>query len=121
MAKNLREVMMVGRTTTDLYFEAHVTIEPVLEGLAAGHLKFLVEKWKFKVADLLMQKRNEDTPERSKFDTFCSSRDKNYGRILSRTIGLIEDLKENGFKVWRYKIENTVVDSKTEDKYGLIS
>ena len=51
--------------TSDLYYEAHITIEPLFDeqimpvyAIAACH--------KFRLAELLMKKRSEDTPERSK-------------------------------------------------------
>jgi len=133
---------------TQLYFEAHVTIEPVfddpcevcqgcgvvppgrectvcngegkLTSSDLGAVKQIAKSHGFKVADLLMQKRKADTQERSKDDTFCTARSKSYEDIHGRTVGLIVDLKSAGFKVWRYKIEDTVLDSKYSDVLGLL-
>lgn len=132
---------------TQLYFESHVTIEPVFDELddmectlCGGCLierdhamsscpgpKTPLEKVKgiardhgFKVAELLMQRRKADTQERSKDDTFCTARSKSYEDIHNRTVGLIVDLKAAGFKVWRYKIEDTIMDSKHNDALNIL-
>ena len=102
----------VGRHTTLLYFECHVTIEPVydqrLEDLRAYALEF-----GFRVADLQMRKRLADSPERSQFDTFCTRRDGDYGRMVKMMHAFITFIIEHGYKVWRYKIENTLLDVRT--------
>ena len=97
-----------------LYYESHVTIEPVFD-TRLEQLKFLCELHGFRVADLLMQKRSEDTPERSRFDTFCSSRSVDLPVLESRMFGLVSACLAAGFKVWRYKIEDVILDSKVDD------
>ena len=101
------------------YFESHVTIEPVFEN-RLDLFKTICQKHRFRVADLLMQKRKNDKPERSKHDSFCTSRSKLFYQIKQDTINLVLELKENGFDVWRYKIEDTMMDSKIDDEYGLL-
>lgn len=98
-----------------LYYECHVTIAPVfgdqlelVEGIAKQH--------GFKVAKLLMQKRKEDTPNRSKYDTFMTGHAKEYNDIFNRMSGIIHTLKDAGHEVYRYKIEDTLFDSKHGDK-----
>lgn len=98
---------------TDLYFESHITIEPVFDERLEA-LKVIVENYGFKVADLLFKKRKEDTPIRSSYDTFCTSRDKDYNTILNNTMDCVSYLEYSEFKVWRYKIENTLVDVRTK-------
>lgn len=94
---------------SNLYYEAHITIEPVFDkDLEVA--KILADCRGFRVADLLMVKRKEDTPERSKYDTFMTSRDTDYDTIYNATIDLVNDLKTANFKVWRYKIEDTLLD-----------
>lgn len=97
--------------TTELYFECHVTVEPVY-GERLERLKAIAAEpgIKFRVADLLMRKRMEDTPERSSFDTFCTGRDVIYINLEERMCNLVEALFDDGFAVWRYKIENTLLD-----------
>lgn len=102
-----------------LYYEAHVTIEPVFD----TDLLFATELAKahgFKIANLLMQKRVEDTPERSKHDTFMTGHSKDGTDLLTRMLALIEDLNSSGMKVWRYKIEIVALDSRINDKYNLL-
>lgn len=101
------------------YLEAHVTIEPVFDKHLEG-AKFIAEQYGFRVADLLMKKRENDTEERSKHDTFMTGRSKYYKDLESRTMKLVEHLQKMGFKVWRYKIEDTLIDSRREDKFELL-
>ncbi len=103
--------------TTRLYFEAHVTVEPVFDG-RLQELAEIAFEHRFKVADLLMQKRKVDSPDRSRFDTFCTSRSKDFEDIKTRTGQLVFDLQDKGFAVWRYKIEDTLVDSNASDEWG---
>ncbi len=103
-----------------LYFEAHITIEPVLDGRIEV-VKSLGAIYGFKVADLLMRKREQDTEERSKNDTFMTGHGKSLTNMTFRVRRMVELLTLHGFKVWRYKIEDTVMDSRTEDVLGLIT
>lgn len=95
--------------TTELYFECHITVDPVYD-VQLECLQILAAGWRFKVADLLMRKRLEDTPERSQFDTFLTGRGNNFEDLYRRMIELVKVCEEQGFKVWRYKIENTLLD-----------
>lgn len=102
-----------------LYFEGHVTIEPVFDErreLAST----IALKHKFKLADLLMKKREEDTEERSAKDTFMTGHGQSLLNMKIRTIHLVNELKLNGFKVWRYKIEDTIMDSRHKDELCLL-
>lgn len=94
---------------TELYFEAHVTVEPIY-GVRLQTFEAIANHYGFRVADLLMKKRPDDTPERSQFDTFCTGRSKFYADLHLRTINLIKSAQENSIRVWRYKIENTILD-----------
>lgn len=102
------------------YFEAHVTIEPVFDEkleLASE----LAKNSKFKIASLLMQKREADTPTRSMYDTFMTGHSKDLQDIQSRIKTLVEALRANGYVVWRYKIEDTVMDSRINDTLGILN
>jgi len=101
-----------------LYLEAHVTIEPVFDELreSAG---LIAKSYNFKLAHLLMKKQRKETEQRSDKDTFMTGHDTNYRNLACRTIGLVRDLREAGFKVWRYKIENTICDSRNNNIFGL--
>lgn len=100
--------------TTDLYFECHITIEPVFDDrLELFHS--ISKRHGFHVAELLMQKRFRDIPQRSKLDSFATGRSKDYNDLFARMEELIGSLQVNEFEVWRYKIENTLIDSKYGD------
>src|SRR6185369_9095163 len=96
-----------------LYFECHVTIDP----LNGKRLKLFTEICKplnFRVADLVMIKSNgKDKP--SDRDSFCTSRSKDFNDLNDRMVSLITECKKNSIKVRRYKIEDTILDSKYGD------
>lgn len=93
-------------------FEAHITIEPVF-GELFEQFERCSAAYKFKPAELLLQKQREATPQRSNKDSFCTGHGTNYNELLSRTVALVGDLKEIGFDVWRYKIEGILLDVRT--------
>jgi hypothetical protein len=101
------------------YFESHVTIEPVFDD-RLNSLKEICRQFNFHVADLLLKKRDMDTEERSRNDSFCTGRSKNYKELELKTRNLIVRLKEKGYQIWRYKIEEAIIDSKYEDSLNLI-
>ncbi len=97
------------RDKAKLYYECHITLEPVYD----RRLEIAdrtVSYHGFRMADPLMQKRKEDTPERSAKDTFCTARDKSYRNLEARMYECVWDLQYAGFQVWRYKIEDTLLD-----------
>ncbi len=102
------------RRSSRHYYEAHVTVEPVFEDRLA-QFKIVCHDYKFHVANLLMQKRKGDTEERSKNDAFCTGRGISYTDIKTRMLTLVDRLEKEGFKVWRYKIESTLLDSRYDD------
>lgn len=102
-----------------LYFECHITIEPVFDE-RLDQLKMICRHFNFKVADLLMQKRENDTVERSKNDTFVTGHSTFYHEIEERMRNLLTSLKLSRFKIWRYKIEQVVIDSRTSDDYNIL-
>lgn len=94
----------MDRYTTEHYFEAHVTIDPVFDD-ELDAVKFLAGGYEFRVADLL--KRNSQPSEK---DTFASARSNDFHRLNAQTVQFVQTLKEYGFGVRRYKIENILVD-----------
>lgn len=102
------------RRSSRHYYEAHVTVEPVFEE-RLNQFKVICHDYKFHVAVLLMQKRKGDTEERSKNDSFCTGRGISYTDIKKRMLALVDRLEKEGFKVWRYKIESTLLDSRYDD------
>lgn len=100
--------------TAKLYYEAHVTIDPVFDAqreLAA----FLAKDWQFRLAKLYMDK---GVPNQK--DTFMTGHGMELNDIKMRTINLVGSLKRHGFNVRRYKIEDTILDSRTNDELRLL-
>jgi hypothetical protein len=100
-------------------YECHVTIEPVFDD-QLSIAKVIASKHGFRIADLLMKKRTQDTPERSANDTFMTGYNTDYDAMVSSMRGLIIDLQSVQFKVWRYKIEDIILDSRTQDTLNLL-
>lgn len=103
-----------------LYYECHVTIDPIF-GEELELAKSISKQFGFKVAELLMQKRKEDTPERSKYDTFMTGHAKNYEDLCDRMVSLIQKLEAYSFVIRRAKIEDTLFDTKHGDKLEELS
>lgn len=101
-------------SSSPLYFESHVTVEPVFDDRLALFEK-VSRQHGFRVATLLLQRRKTDTPERSKNDAFCTGRSLTYQELHDRTLSIVRDLTELGIQVWRYKIEFTLLDSRYDD------
>lgn len=97
-----------------LYFESHITIDPVPEVLRSFAQR-CASKYNFKLAKLLMDK-GVDSP----LDTFMTAHSRSRSDIIERTKLMVLDLQQAGFIVRRYKIEDTVVDSRSADEFGLI-
>lgn len=104
---------------SNLYYEVHVTIEPVF-GVDLDVVNNIANCHGFRVADLLMLRNREATEERSNKDTFMTTRGTDYSDCVDRTLQLIYELQDNKIKVWRYKLEDTIFDSKLDDIYNLI-
>lgn len=103
----------------ELYLEAHITIEPVFDA-GRDRADSVARLYGFKLAHLLMKKERAATEARSDRDTFMTGHSKNCDDIRLRTKTLVQHLQRSGFKVWRYKIENTLLDSQNEDVFGLV-
>jgi len=96
-----------------LYYEVHVTIEPVI-GSRLDEFKKLCKQWGFRVADLLMVKNRGTTAERSDKDQFCTGRFNTNGQAMHSMKRLVADLGLYGFQVWRYKIEAVIFDKRVK-------
>jgi hypothetical protein len=105
-----------------IYLETHITIEPVFEE-NLELLKKLVQPFGFKVASLLLQKRANDTPELSKYDTFMTAHNsvEDYDLACNNIKQVVVLLNDSGYKVYRYKIESVVIDSRNKDIFNLLS
>ena len=99
------------------YYEAHISLVPVtpggeerreLLGIAALHGA--------KLASFAMNKEDKKTP-----DAFITFRGSDYNQMVATTMRLVRDLILFGFKVKRYKIEDTLLDSNREDTLQLLA
>lgn len=114
------ETHSCGNRLATHYFETHVTIEPIFDE-RLEQAKDVAAAHGFKVASLLMKKRADDTEQRSLYDTFMTAHGKDLGKQKAGIVSLITDLTALGFKVWRYKIEDIVLDSRINDVMGLLT
>lgn len=90
-------------------YECHITIEPVFDERLT-QFQILAEDQGFRVAKLLLQKTRRETAERSNKDSFCTGHSNEYPDIFERMHALRKNLLAQGFKVWRYKIEQILLD-----------
>lgn len=95
-----------------LYYECHITIEPVLEDDRRAILEATIKPYGFRLAELLFQRHRADTPERSAKDSFTTARGDNFDELANRMHLCRHALMAAGFEVWRYKIEAALVDCR---------
>lgn len=93
--------------TTNYYFEAHITIDPVVVTGRLLQLKDLAATNGFRVAKLLMEKGKP-----SNLDSFMTAKHKSYDQLLAATLQTVTQLRAAGYVVRRYKIENILLDIK---------
>lgn len=92
-------------------YEAHITIEPVFDERLAEFTN-LCKLYGFRAAKLLMQKTRADTATRSSRDSFCTGHGNDYDEILLRGRKLVNALRQIGMIVWRFKIEEILLDER---------
>lgn len=97
---------------SELYLEAHITISPVFD-MDRERASDIAKEFKFKLAHLVMVKA-KGADKTSNRDTFMTGHSKNIDDLALRSRLLVIALKAGGYKVWRYKIESCVVDSRQQ-------
>lgn len=102
-----------------LYHEVHVTVEPPKDELQLQVLKLNAQRHGFRLADLVMVRHREATEQRSNRDAFMTLRCSDLAVACAAVEAVVRDLRNLGFAVWRYKIEDTIVDSNQEDALEL--
>ena len=100
-----------------LYYEIHVTIDYPTWNVVWDDLKAMALAQGFRMGDLFMLKGGE----RQQRDVFFTSRSREFADATRKTYDFTRSLKRAGYKVIRYKIEDTVMDSKIVDELGLVS
>lgn len=98
------------RSSEAVYWEAHVTIEPVFDE-RREELERVSKFCGWKLAELLMQRSREAVPERSNKDSFLTKRGTSEG-LSQDMYRFVEQLQEAGFKVWRFKLEACYIDQR---------
>jgi hypothetical protein len=94
-----------------LYYETHITIEPVFDG-ELDRLRQACTPYAFRTSEFLLEKRPVDTPDRSRYDAFCNGRSHAASELERRTLACRAALEAAGFRVWRHKLEATLIDSR---------
>ena len=102
-----------------LYFECHITLDPVFEDKLET-LKELCLPFGYKVASLLMKKREQDAPTMSMYDTFTTGHKMKYEDAEASVKAIVPLLLKHGYNVRRYKIEDVIIDSRNEDLFKLL-
>lgn len=98
-----------------IYFECHVTIDPVMPGPRRDFLTDIAAGFNFKLAKLLMDK-GEESPK----DSFLTAHSTSFADIKHSCVSIVKELQMSGFVVRRYKIEDAVIDSRNSDAFELL-
>jgi hypothetical protein len=103
-------------TTSRLYYEAHITIDPILD-TELSMVSIIASRHGFRVAKLLMAR-----PERSEHreDAFMTARHQELSQIMRQTLGCFRELEQHGHRVRRWKIEDTILDSREGDTLEML-
>lgn len=100
---------------TERYYEAHITIDPV-----TGHKRKFIETtantYGFRLAPLYIMQ----TGEEHKDDAFLSARNNSLSAMIGDVKGMCTVLLHHGIVIRRYKIEDTLLDSRIKDEFGLL-
>ena len=102
--------------TTQLYFECHLTFEPIMDESRLAQLKEIAAAFKFRVATLIMVKGERPNDR----DSFMTTRSDSFIDIENRMVECIRVLRSYNYRLIRYKIENTLLDSKFSDTLALL-
>lgn len=99
-------------TQEQFYLESHITISPVFDD-ERERCRKIATAYGFKLAHLVMLK-DQGPLLPSQRDTFMTAHGKNIDELAARTRDLVHALADANFKVWRYKIESCVIDSRQQ-------
>ncbi len=96
-------------------YECHITIDPEDKPSRLHQLGMYCDFYKFKVASLL-----KETGKPNDLDQFMTGHDISFEGLKWRMNSLCQTLKDNGFVLRRYKIEEILLDSRLGDSEGLL-
>lgn len=100
-----------------LYYEIHVTTDPPVDEAEAERLARVAKGLQFHQAKLFMQKGDPHN-----LDAFYTARTVSLADAQFLTYRFVRTLRALGVNVRRYKVEDTIVDTKEEDgdPWGLL-
>lgn len=99
-----------------LYFESHVTLDPVL-GDKRQVLEDLATTHQFRVAELLMRKGDGSAGEPYCEDSFVSGRSIDQEELAARMGAFAERAEQAGFIVRRAKLEAAMYDTNEDPSF----
>lgn len=120
IAKSARALGDIASGKARHYYEAHITIDPVFDTRRelAGAIAAVQG---YRLAELIMRKQEADVEHPAQDDTFLTSRSGDLEDLRKRTIKCVIVLQLNDFTVRRYKIEDTLLDSRESDEFGILT
>lgn len=95
-----------------LYYEAHITIDPVPES-EREEVEAIAAQFDFRLAKLLMDKGQPNSK-----DAFMTVRSGDLDEIKGLVRRCVSRLSVCGYRVRRWKIEDTLFDSRAGDGLG---
>ena len=98
-----------------LYYECHVTVEPPTSIGRVNQLDSLAKARGWRMSTFTMLKPGAEPP-----NAFISYRNQDYDKTCYSVAGVINALESVGFKVLRWKIEDTLFDSNKGDTLEMI-
>ncbi len=99
------------------YYEAHINLGKMPHWLD-DYLPTVLRMVGFETTDIV----NNPQPdlEQEDFYRIITTKDINLNTLTIRINSTVKYLKSLGYPVQRYKIESTIIDSKYDDKLGLL-
>lgn len=99
-----------------IYFECHITIEPVDD---TRRLLEISTPQLFKLAELRMTKISTNGVSSSP-SMILTGHAKQREPLVDRMRSMVQTLRQHGYSVLRYKIEDISMDSRSSDSEGLL-
>lgn len=99
-----------------LYYEIHITLNPDFDRV--DELKRLAWDHSYHMADLVLMKGQRETWQG---DMFITGRQDTLEASIDSVLDTVAALKAHGFQPIRYKIEDTVIDSRRDDRLQLLA